>query len=1282
MSTKPQLELFLENENGTQQVAYPLVEADHVSLSNGMDIDTMIAQDVSMPTVAHEDLSFKVGVGDQDVSSAIVDGSVAEMAIKGQTYQNILPEPSLRNSMTNGKTMQKINEGYDSVEVVDGVGKSAILSGQTLVNLATKTRAMGSTAQFNKDTITLTTNTDKPWFSTTLKTVGMKAGGTYLLYTDSITYDASLSSSSNLSALVSLYEMNPNRNVGKFISNGTVKVTIPSDVDASDIGIRIHATLEEGTGGVGKTTTVKGLMIFEYVEGMENWDIPYIEGMASCKMPVLSSVGKNLLQTQPTLSVGSINPSTGEELNQYTNESRTGYIDVSKLPYPFKMSHGCVGEDTRYGANVRWYDDNKTFLGSHADPTKQDYFNKIKYARFVLYKPKDTICNIQIEHGTSFSSYEPYKTNILSCNEEVELRGIGDVKDTLNCLTGELTQRIGEIVLDGGTITYTSNANYLSNTSTAVLLGGSGNYKYHNEKMCCDSLPSYSSKDAIWGKDANMEVGVSMVNFANPFCVRLPHSVTGVLTTDDESVVKQKFQAYLQTNPITVQYELETPIIKTVDLSSSGNWEKVMLNGSENWARHGNYGSVTRFNVTISNMAIEHHHVFSDKFPRGAISTNDLECVNNHYSANQFQLQIKTSRLTSDSVDGLKQYLSQNPLTIWYQAATHKDSTQVKQPIFFKDGHIQLSSGADNSLIPTLDYQAKTSNSYVMDLMKTNTRYTMKAKSASGTFTIDGTSYGAGTNGTFTTPSSMTNKLLVMSNKTNEEVMILEGDMVSKAIPYFKGIKSAFEDESKIEVLSTGKNLIPKPLQTVANLDVNGSKCNMNEDGVFTITGTATRNGGRLILGVDNNLIKPFELLKGRTYTLSLTVENDVTNGVIPKFWLSESTGNNAAIVGVGGSWAVDSLTAQVTPTSNIKVILGYNVVKDETYNATFKVQLEESSTQTSYEPYKSNSTKIPLLSSLQTVVENVHMTQGSLDNTTGAELVDTTCVRSNFIEVVEDTAIVFRNGGLERMAHILAYDSEKRYIEKLGIVSSCSIPKDRGIKYVRIFMNMSNYDKLKISKSVKAYKGLASLPNGVRDEIILDRENNKAKIIQRVGKVTYDGTDVWGAYTVHQNNVRIQTTLPNCVRRDTAGFIYAICDKLPSVVWNYSWLQNYNLVTVNLTNLHLQLSDTTMTKQQMLSWLTQNPITVQYELAEPVVTEVDLSGFPYIYKEGHIFLNGEIASVTEIKYSINQSHMIEASNQDLIRHQKEIDYLYKLIGEYVRVDYKNTLLSLNLELK
>ena len=124
----------IENGQYVEQVAYPFVEYEHVTMENGMDIMSMIRDDVSTPMVTHNTTSWKVGQGDSDVSETIVDSSVASMVIKGQTYQNILPSPSLRNSMTNGKTMQKLNEGYDGVSTVDGVCKSAILKGQTLIN--------------------------------------------------------------------------------------------------------------------------------------------------------------------------------------------------------------------------------------------------------------------------------------------------------------------------------------------------------------------------------------------------------------------------------------------------------------------------------------------------------------------------------------------------------------------------------------------------------------------------------------------------------------------------------------------------------------------------------------------------------------------------------------------------------------------------------------------------------------------------------------------------------------------------------------------------------------------------------------------------------------------------------------------------------------------------------------------------------------------------------------------------------------------------------------------
>ena len=63
--------------------------------------------------------------------------------------------------------------------------------------------------------------------------------------------------------------------------------------------------------------------------------------------------------------------------------------------------------------------------------------------------PITCINSIQIEQGTQATSYEPFKSNILSTLDDVVLRGIEDVKDELDCLTGKVTERIGEIVLDG-----------------------------------------------------------------------------------------------------------------------------------------------------------------------------------------------------------------------------------------------------------------------------------------------------------------------------------------------------------------------------------------------------------------------------------------------------------------------------------------------------------------------------------------------------------------------------------------------------------------------------------------------------------------------------------------------------------------------------------------------------------------------------------------------------------------------------------------------------------------
>ncbi|MDY4814414.1 MAG: hypothetical protein SO274_02300, partial [Turicibacter bilis] len=106
------------------------------------------------------------------------------------------------------------------------------------------------------------------------------------------------------------------------------------------------------------------------------------------------------------------------------------------------------------------------------------------------------------------------------------------------------------------------------------------------------------------------------------------------------------------------------------------------------------------------------------------------------------------------------------------------------------------------------------------------------------------------------------------------------------------------------------------------------------------------------------------------------------------------------------------------------------------------------------------------------------------------------------------------------------------------------------------------------------------------------------------------------------------------------------------------------------------------MVRKQFNRHLDNKNMKLLYELKTPIITEIDLEGFPYVYKDGYIFLNSEIAPATQITYSISQQHQISASTQDLIRHEQELVYLYKLIAQYIQVDYQSTLLSLDLKLK
>ena len=175
-----------------------------------------------------------------------------------------------------------------------------------------------------------------------------------------------------------------------------------------------------------------------------------------------------------------------------------------------------------------------------------------KFIKFRIYSAtiENLITNqfsIQVEKGSLSTTYEPYKSNILTVNEDVTLRGIGDVQDTLDCLTSEVTERIGEVILDGSeqwSINAENNEGCFSVISTKYVGKPKGN-------IVSDRLPTTTTS-----KSEGVMLGVT----SGKVMVSLNRETSGVTSIS-------LFKQYLSQNPITVQYQLATESIKTVGLN-------------------------------------------------------------------------------------------------------------------------------------------------------------------------------------------------------------------------------------------------------------------------------------------------------------------------------------------------------------------------------------------------------------------------------------------------------------------------------------------------------------------------------------------------------------------------------------------------------------------------------------------------------------------------------------------------------------------------------------------
>lgn len=144
--------------------------------------------------------------------------------------------------------------------------KSAILKGNTLVNLLNKLTVNGEVGQ--------TTN----WYTTTYTTGTLKSGTYILLYHVKETSGTTSRNTPGIGLAGGTYLYHGYEDFNT--TTGIKKWIFTTDEDSSEFGY----WLTYNTGKV----VVEDFILLEYQEGMENWDITYFEGMQSVKMPVLT----------------------------------------------------------------------------------------------------------------------------------------------------------------------------------------------------------------------------------------------------------------------------------------------------------------------------------------------------------------------------------------------------------------------------------------------------------------------------------------------------------------------------------------------------------------------------------------------------------------------------------------------------------------------------------------------------------------------------------------------------------------------------------------------------------------------------------------------------------------------------------------------------------------------------------------------------------------------------------------------------------------------------------
>ncbi|MCF0163181.1 MAG: hypothetical protein HUJ88_11480 [Fusobacterium necrophorum] len=354
-------------------------------------------------------------------------------------------------------------------------------------------------------------------------------------------------------------------------------------------------------------------------------------------------------------------------------------------------------------------------LGSKIVVNKDGFItfrNNVNKANTLFYKKFE---DIQLEEGTVATSYEPYGYKI-----EAESRSKNLIKHINNysniSSNGLVIQTIGDKILVNGTTTNALDIFFQDRMFavpckkgveyTASIITHSGtvsgtihpNLRFEDKdgnvtRYVAGTVTPLENEIFINHLRITPNAGFTFNNFL--FSMQLEEGTTAtsyVPYGTDKTVTYLNEQLHRLPNGIADEVTSDGQIIRRIKRS--------VLNSSEpNWHYVNTYGNVIRFALTDRSVK-PFGDIVCDKFIKGRIGTVDLECTNIHGSQSELQFQIKSSRLETQDLNGFKQWLSENPVTVFYELAEPivEEITPIQLACYQDKNFVKLETGA---VVPT-----------------------------------------------------------------------------------------------------------------------------------------------------------------------------------------------------------------------------------------------------------------------------------------------------------------------------------------------------------------------------------------------------------------------------------------------------------------------------------------------------------------------------------------------------------------------------------------------------